>query len=74
MGGAMEAAKDLGGVYVLVFKEVWQFGPAAPILPENFGLRMTPGRRNHRVADLSEAERRRLLRWLEDERKKVRFS
>jgi hypothetical protein len=55
---------DTGGQYVLVFGICWRFGEAAPVIPQRFGLRMTTGRRGHRVADLQAQEWRALRDWL----------
>lgn len=55
---------DTGGQYVLVFDTCWRFGEAAPAIPPHFGLRMTTGRRGHRVADLQAREWRALRDWL----------
>ena len=55
---------DLSGRYVLLFKESWYFGPTSPLPPESFGLRMTGGRRGHRVADLADAQWKKLKSWL----------
>lgn len=61
---AANAATDLSGKYVLLFKETWHFGAAGPILPSEFGLRMIGGRRKHRVHDLSSARWVALRQWL----------
>jgi hypothetical protein len=55
---------DLRGRFVLVFDPVWRFGTKAPILPAEFGLRMIGARRKHRVHEISNAQRARLVRWL----------
>jgi hypothetical protein len=62
------AATDLGGEFVLVFKEVWRFGSAAPVLPEEFGLRMTGGRRGHRVTQIDDTNWKALRQWLRAQR------
>lgn len=54
VGGMFHASeehhrRDLGGCHVLVFERWWRFGDDGPAAPE--GLRMTRGRRNHKVAD-----------------------
>jgi hypothetical protein len=56
--------KDLSGRFVLVFDPVWNFGPTAPILPADFGLRIIGGRKGYRVASLSTDEWADLKRWL----------
>ena len=58
---------DTDGLYVLAFNPSWRFGANGPPLPTEFGLRMTHGRRGERVMDLSDAERRRLETWLEQQ-------
>jgi hypothetical protein len=60
---------DLGGRYVLVFAQSWRFGAAGPILPDEFGLRMRGGRRNHRVHELSEVAWKELREWLDSQRR-----
>lgn len=55
---------DLSGQYVLLFDESWHFGAAGPILPSDFGLRMTGGRRRHRVHELSTLQWAALRTWL----------
>ena len=56
--------RDVGGRYVLSFDPAWYFGNAAPVLPDNFGLRMIGGRRGHRTVELTEAKWRKLQTWL----------
>jgi len=56
---------DTNGQYVLAFSPAWRFGANGPPLPEEFGLRMTHGRRGERVADLSDDEWQRLQAWLD---------
>lgn len=43
---------DTDGQYVLVFGTSCRFGDTAPVMPQNFGLRMATGRRGHRLAEL----------------------
>ena len=62
--GPEAAEHDIRGEYVLAFKPAWRFGAYGPVLPSEFGLRMTSGRRGERVSNLSEAEWRRLSGWL----------
>jgi hypothetical protein len=59
------ATTDLGGKFVLVFEQSWRFGPTAPILPEEFGLRMVGSRRNHRVKEIEDSEWIQLRAWLD---------
>jgi hypothetical protein len=56
---------DLRGQFVLVLDPVWRFGPTAPILLLEFGLRMIEARRKHRVHDMSDMQWTRLVRWLD---------
>lgn len=62
--GPEDAAHDLSGGYVLCFRESWRFGSAAPVLPEEFGLRIVGGRRGHRVSHMDDSAWLRLRRWL----------
>jgi len=62
--GPEDAQHDTNGQYVLAFDPSWHFGANGPPLPASFGLRMTYGRRGERLADLSDAEWRRLEAWL----------
>jgi hypothetical protein len=62
--GPEEAAHDLSGSHVLCFQESWKFESAAPILPEEFGLRMVGGRRGHRVSNIDATTWARLRSWL----------
>lgn len=62
--GPEDAAHDLSGGYVLCFRESWRFASAAPVLPEDFGLRIVGGRRGHRVSYLDDSVWLRLRRWL----------
>jgi hypothetical protein len=55
---------DADGQYVLVFDTSWRFGDMAPVIPQQFGLRMATGRRGHRVADLSAGDWTALRDWL----------
>lgn len=59
---------DIEGRYVLVFGECWRFGAVAPIMPDEFGLRMIGGRRGHRVVSLTDSQWSRLRRWLNTQR------
>lgn len=60
-----QAAHDLSGEYVLVFKPAWHFGRNGPILPEHFHLRMVGSRRGHRVKEFSLDGFSRLVEWME---------
>lgn len=62
--GAEALQHDTGGRNVLVFDQAWRFGAFGPPLPQDFGLRMTAGRRGERVADLNDVEWQRLEAWL----------
>lgn len=65
--GPESSERDTGGQYVLVFEPVWRFGAHGPLMPVEFGLRMTNGRRGERLVELSEAEWLRLRAWLDDQ-------
>ncbi|HBN9749350.1 hypothetical protein [Pseudomonas aeruginosa] len=56
--------RDTGGLNVLVFDHAWRFGAFGPVLPEDFCLRMSVGRRGERVADLTDSMWQRLENWL----------
>ena len=56
---------DTGGQFVLTFPRAWRFGAHGPLLPTEFGLRMTGGRRGERVVDLTDNTWRRLRAWLD---------
>lgn len=58
------AQHDLSGLNVLTFDPSWRFGISGPLMPIEFGLRMTNGRRGERVTDLTDTEWRRLEAWL----------
>ena len=62
--GCDSMVRDLGGQFVLVLDPAWHFGPAAPNLPERFGLRVNGGRRAHRVCELSPETWLELQIWL----------
>lgn len=57
--------RDTGGLNVLVFDRAWRFGAFAPLLPEDFGLRMIGGRRGERLTDQSDPTWQRLEAWLD---------
>jgi Nucleotide modification associated domain 2 len=57
--------RDVGGMNALIFQSLWYFGPSAPILPAEFGLRMTGGRRGHRRTEIDANTWRQLKRWLD---------
>ena len=57
---------DTGGKFVLTFSPAWRFGAHGPLLPSEFGLRMTGGRRGERVVDLPDGTWRRLKAWLDE--------
>lgn len=59
------AQHDTNGLYVLAFDPSWCFRANGPLMPSEFGLRMTHGRRGERVVDLSDVEWRRLKAWLD---------
>ena len=61
--------RDLSGEFVLVINPVWRFGASGPILPAEFGLRITGGRRAHRVREISDADWGRLSIWLAEQSK-----
>jgi hypothetical protein len=63
--GPEATTHDTGGLYVLAFNPSWRFGAHGPVMPESFGLRMIGGRRGQHVADLSDADSRRLRAWLD---------
>lgn len=63
--GRDHAMQDTGGEFVLTFAPSWRFGAHGPILPTEFGLRLTGGRRGERLSDLTEQTWRRLKDWLE---------
>jgi hypothetical protein len=60
-------ATDLGGEYVLVFKQSWYFGPTTSVLPQKFGLRIIGGRRGNRVTTISNEQWCELKEWLDHE-------
>ena len=62
--GPDQMNRDTRGEYVLVFSTAWRFGGSGPILPVDFGLRITGGRRGERVSDPSPREAERILEWL----------
>ncbi len=57
---------DTGGQFVLTFFPAWRFGAHGPLLPTEFGLRMTAGRRGERVVDLTDDVWQRLKMWLDE--------
>lgn len=59
-------ARDLVGEDVLIFDRAWRFDGVVALLPRELGLRMD-SRRGHRVFDLSPAQAKRLLSWLDRE-------
>ena len=63
--GPEATTRDTGGLYVLIFNPSWRFGAHGPLLPEEFGLRMTVGRRGEPLIDMSEPQWRRLKSWLD---------
>lgn len=63
--GPGNKSRDLGGRFVLTFKPAWYFGPAAQILPEEFGLRLTGARRGHRVNEINGKTWKKLQKWLD---------
>lgn len=65
--GPESMARDLSGEYVLVMDPVWLFGPAAPVLPEAFDLRVKGGRRGHRVSEMSPEGWAALRSWLDQQ-------
>ena len=65
--GPEDAQHDTNGQYVLALDPSWHFGANGPPLPASFDLRMTHGRRGERIADLTDAEWRRLKAWLDDQ-------
>lgn len=69
--GNDDAARDIGGQYVLALEPAWYFGIAAPILPASFGLRLTVGRRNHRTVQLSNHKWQKLESWLNRQAKSM---
>ncbi len=60
------AATDTGGRNVLIFEKSWHFRPTVAVLPEHFNLRITGGRRGHRLSGIDEPTWRELERWLDD--------
>jgi hypothetical protein len=65
--GAAERADDVGGRNVLIFRNVWHFGPLAPRLPAHFRLRMPENaRRGHRRWEISDETSQELKQWLDD--------
>lgn len=64
--GPEDVVKDLGGECVLVLGRSWRFGASAPVLPEEFGLRLVAGRRSHRIYQISEAVWEQLRDWLDE--------
>jgi hypothetical protein len=63
--GPRNVRTDTGGRFVLVFDPCWRFGDSAPAMPARFGLRMTAGRRGHRVSELSADTWCELRTWLD---------
>lgn len=63
--GPEHRQRDLAGRYVLAFDRSWRFWPSAPVMPDQFGLRMLSARRGHRVHYLVGADEHRLLGWLD---------
>jgi len=61
------AQHDLSGLNVLAFDPSWRFGSSGPVMPVEFGLRMTNGRRGERLLELSDAGWRRLRAWLDEQ-------
>ena len=57
---------DIGGARSLVFQTIWYLGPAAPMLPAHFGLRMNGGRRTNLSWEINEPTWRELKLWLDD--------
>lgn len=56
---------DTGGTYVLGFAPAWRFGAFGPLMPAEFALRMSGGRRGERLVDLTEGAWQRLKTWLD---------
>ena len=59
-----DTERDVGGINVLVFQQVWYFGSTAPVIPREFNLRIENGRRAHRISEISEDEWCELAAWL----------
>lgn len=59
-----ETRRDTSGEYVLVFSPSWRFGANGPVLPFEFGLRMTGVRRGERIWEKCPRDSERLLEWL----------
>jgi hypothetical protein len=62
--GPRAAKSDTRGLNVLIFQRVWRCIPGQ-VLPLDFGLRMSPGRRGHRRHELTDVKWRELERWLD---------
>jgi putative DNA base modification enzyme with NMAD domain len=62
---AWNARTDIGGINALVFDDWWYFRGTAPIVPQEFGLWMTGGRRHEPCHELDAKEWDALIAWLE---------
>jgi hypothetical protein len=66
--GPDSVARDLGGYYILVCEPAWRFGASGPVLPSEFGYRISPSaRRGERVHGLSASGWHELRAWLDGE-------
>jgi len=64
--GPKSARRDLGGLYVLTFNPVWRFGASGPVLPTEYGYRISrTGRRGERIHELTVHAWRALRKWLD---------
>ena len=63
--GPESKSTDTNGKFVLVLDPVWHFPNESPILPQQFGLRLTNGRRGHRVTSITPETHRELEGWLD---------
>ena len=60
-----ERPHDTGGKFVLIFSPAWRFGAHGPLMPIEFGLRMSTGRRSDPHVDISDGQWKRLKAWLD---------
>jgi len=58
--------RDTSGQYVLIFNPSWYFGSGGPLMPAEFGLRMTSGRRAHRKSEFLPNQWMELRTWLDN--------